>query len=369
MTTYDDDVQERVTRYLDAATAANGRRQPPRQPSFARLLHDMLGADNNMRHDSNAAAEWARSDCNSATRDKSTSIAGGMVSTPGRRDAAIVDWGWAAREMNAGSGSKGGFAVGVDALSPVESAFSDSALSQLGVQFVPGLTTAAAIPRATAPLEATWLATGGSVTAADPTLGSASLTPRPCLASVSVSIALLKQAPAAQDFVGRLVMRAVLNAIEKAALQGTGAEQPLGIINVPGVTSVSGASLTWATAVSAQRTLCAAGASDSRLRWCGGPVARETLQTRERIASSGRAIWESGSLADTPAVCSPFAPSTTAILGDWSQLIVALWSNGIEIRLDPSGGFNTGMVTVQAVVMADIVTPQPQAFLKVVSIT
>jgi HK97 family phage major capsid protein len=165
-----------------------------------------------------------------------------------------------------------------------------------------------------------------------------------------------------------MVAQAALAAIEKAVLQGAGGAVPLGVCNA-GVETLAGANLTWQSAVGVQKTLCAANVPDSRLRWVAGATARETLMQRERITGSGRAIWEGGMLADVAAVASPYAPAADAVLGDWSHVVVGLWGGGIELRVDPSGGFNVGQISVQAAAMVDVAVVQPAAFVRVSAIS
>lgn len=360
---------ERARVHMQAASDALDRRQE-QPPRLSTLLGSMLACDTpSLPIHSEAAKEWDRADANAADGDR---IGTGLVSRPGRRDAAMVDFAWLAREMSVQPGSAGGYAVGTDTVDPVHALFADSVIGRTGMTVLTGLRGNTLIPRNTAQLSPTWLVPGATVTPVTPSLGSLTLTPRTIVCTVQLSSQLLRQAPGSRDFVGTMVAQAVLGEIEKAVLQGTGGAQPTGIAAIPtaaGITEISGTALTWATAVSAQRTLVAAGASDSALRWVAGATARETLQQRSRVTNTAEFIWQNAALADVPAYCTPRAPTASAFLGDWSKCVIGFWGNGVEIRLDPNSDFSTGTVAVQALAMVDTVVTQPGAFARIVSIT
>lgn len=364
---------ERARVHMQAASDALDRRNEPAQPeSLSTLLRSMLAVDapSASRIHAEARAEWQRADRNA--QGDGDRIGTGLVSYPGRRDAAMIDFAWLAREMTVQPGSAGGHAVGVDTADPVHALFADSIIGRTGVTVLTGLRGNVLIPRVTAQLSPTWLVPGATVASVNPSLGALSLTPKTVICTVDLSSQLLKQAPGSRDFVGTAVAQAVLGEIERTVLQGAGGEVPLGLANIPtaaGMTEISGAALTWATAVSAQRTLVAAGASDSALRWVAGATARETLQQRVRAAGTAEFVWQNGALADVPAYVTPRSPTASAFLGDWSHVVLGFWGNGVEIRLDPAQDFNKGIVAVQALAMVDVVVTQPAAFARIVSIS
>jgi HK97 family phage major capsid protein len=184
---------------------------------------------------------------------------------------------------------------------------------------------------------------------------------------------LLRQAgPAVTDFLERLLLRSVRQSFDTALLQGTGGAQPQGLSKLPtatGIQEVSGGSLAWSGVLSVQRLVTLAGVPDSAVTWVGAPTVRETLSAREKVSTSGRFIWENSAIAGSPAFCTPDAPSATLFCGAFSNAVLALFGPGIETRFDPHNDYAKGLAAFQAFAMADIVFPQPAAFVRVASIT
>ena len=356
-----------ATTEIDAAVRPRGP-----ELSIGRLMRSLIYSPTGQYE---ARDEWRAADANAEKLEDG--VRGRFASCRARRDCAILDWNWlrsATRAMSTVPGAKGGYMVGVEHLPPVDPLWQDSVIGATGVQIIEGLTGNATIPRGTAAVATTWQAPEGNApTAVDTTLGSASVTQKTVLATIKCSVQLVRQAPSLQDFLIRLLLRSVRSALDNALLQGSGASgQPQGLANLPtalGIQQVSGTSLAWAGILNAQRLASVSGVRDSNMTWIGAPTVRETLAQREKITTSGRFVWEGGSIAGNLAIATPDAPASTLFVGDFSTAVLALWGPGIEIRFDPHNDFDGARVAFQVVCMCDIVFPQPAAYVRIATIT
>ena len=77
-------------------------------------------------------------------------------------------------------------------------------------------------------------------------------------------------------------------------------------------------------------------------------------------------IWvgalDQGTIAGAPAYASKSMSAATMICGDWSQLVVAEYCPGIELRINAFANFQGGIVGMNVMYTADIATAFPTAF-------
>ena len=186
-------------------------------------------------------------------------------------------------------------------------------------------------------------------------------------------VAVGQASRAGPDFLARWLVRSALASFDTALLQGTGASgQPQGLANLStasGLQQVSGASLAWSGVLNAQRLASASGVPDSRLTWVGAPTVRETLGARERIATSGRFLWEDGRIAGNTAIATPDAPASTLFVGDFSQAVLACSGRALKFATTRNNNFNAGLVAFQVLAICDLVFVQPAAFVRVSAIS
>ncbi len=76
-----------------------------------------------------------------------------------------------------------------------------------------------------------------------------------------------------------------------------------------------------------------------------------------------------------PICCFPFAVAhdwtrpASARNPDFSRLVVAEFFGGVELAISQISGFNTGQLTMRAMLVVDVVATQPGAFVVASSIT
>ncbi|HBO83446.1 MAG TPA: phage major capsid protein [Deltaproteobacteria bacterium] len=134
-----------------------------------------------------------------------------------------------------------------------------------------------------------WLQTESSQLPTDATLtlGQRASTAKTGGTFIRVSYHLQKQSSIEQDL--RMIVRLMAkNAIDKAAFSGSGASgEPLGLINVPGVNSVSGTSLGWTGITDLEEACLLGNANDERLTFFTTPSVKKLLRNREKASNTG----------------------------------------------------------------------------------
>jgi HK97 family phage major capsid protein len=279
----------------------------------------------------------------------------------------IIPWGCLARTMTTTPGSKGGYTVDVSVLPMFGALRFDSSIIAAGATVYDGLQASALIPRLSTKPTMYWVGEGAAGTASDAALGSVSATPRTVLGIIPVSVQLLRQSNA-EVTLRDVLRRGVADALDAAAIGGAGGVEPLGITKTPGVTTVSGTSLSYATIWGQIERLIAAGAKMNELFMVAGATAARILATRERAAGSGY-ILDGGRVAGVLCAVTPNVPASTLVLGVASQLAVSSWGPGIEVRTSQSRGFNTLEVDLRVMLQADVSVLNAEAFTVFATVT
>ena len=140
---------------------------------------------------------------------------------------------------------------------------------------------------------------------------------------------------------------------DRAVLIGTGTGEPLGIINTPGVNTVTLATankVDWATAIAFQTGLAGANVTDGPLAYLSTAGVGGHLMTYPKDAGSGRFVMEDGRIGMYPFFMDNNLPSTggvgtnehTMVFGKWSDLYLAQFG-GTSILYNPYADDREGM--------------------------
>lgn len=265
----------------------------------------------------------------------------------------------------------------IDALRP------RSVALQLGATPILDLVGNVTLPRADTTSEAYWIATAassGAVTESEQTFDATPLTVTPSLVGVLGTASRLfhQQVPLADSIISNDVAKSIGTAIDVAALQGSGSGgQPTGITNLSGVNAVSGATFAWSTAVSAVGAIAAANAIRNRrsLAWVAAPATAELLAERQLVSGYPKYIWkgnpDTGSIGGLRALGTANMPASTAIVGDFSQILILAWGDlsAIEIEANPFQNFASGDIAFRVLLPIGIAVRHPASFTVVSSIT
>lgn len=202
---------------------------------------------------------------------------------------------------------------------------------------------------------------GGWTTPADVSPATPAHVAKPTYLSafINVSTMLWKTAPILAAALMESQLHAAIGAaIDKAALVGTGTGQPLGLIANPNVPS-SVSAITLAAIATKEKAIGEAYCETSPLGLIVSPSARNTMRTTYENGTGSASIWNA--LADMNRQTTPHCPTSTVVIGDFSQVVVTMWGD-INIQTNPYSLDSTGMIRVLIEVNADIQILRDGAF-------
>lgn len=251
-------------------------------------------------------------------------------------------------------------------------------LTKLGVRFLDGLVGDVFVPKASG-VSAYWISTeDGSAQKVNPTFTQLPGTPHTCGAYVDITRKLCVQtSQRVQAFIGDLILRAVARALEVAAIAGSGTDGvPTGLVNTSGVTTVAGitpGSVTRDNILDFVGSIEDSNADTDRLAWLMpskvkaalkkiAELSTQTADESTTICVGTKHLYEDGKVDEYPAFMSNVAPAKKLILGDWSEMLVCRWGQGIELMADPYSLGTSGGIRLVTFLDADVIVRQPEAF-------
>lgn len=271
----------------------------------------------------------------------------------------------------------------IDSLRP----FSD--VLRLGAQSIDGMIGNVTLPRRTTASGSTWMTTSGTpvssnaITESEGAFDSTPLTLAPMQVGTLVVASRLMMQQTQSRLTDQLfandMLKSLGTALDTAAKAGSGASgQPLGIVNVSGVPTISGASFSQATAITAALDVANANAvvNPDTLGWSATPTVASLLMARMKVATNSYSpVWEGplirGRINGEPAFASNTTPASTAIYGEWGNLVVLGWglNSPIEIEANPFYQFSSGGIAVRAVLTCNLACRHGSSFVVVNNIT
>lgn len=254
---------------------------------------------------------------------------------------------------------------------------------QLGATSLAGLDGPVTFPVQNAAGTATWVAEnpGSDVSDSNLTFTTRSLAAKTLQSSTSFSRQLLRQSVVDVENLVRSDLAAIhALAIDLAAINGAGTNEPTGIISTSGVgvyaIGTNGGLPTYTTTVGLEYTVENANANVGPMGYLTTPGIKGTLKTTQQFATTnGVAVWtgdEEGVVNGYRALSSKQVPSTLTkgtsttvchaiLFGVWSQLYIGEWG-ALEIITDPYALKKQGMIEVTSFQMVDVMLRYPEAF-------
>jgi HK97 family phage major capsid protein len=248
------------------------------------------------------------------------------------------------------------------------------------------------MPKQTGGATAYWVAEGNSFTASDLVLAQLTMTPKQVAALVKLSNRLIKLSnPSAEALVRQDISIALANAIDIAALRGTGGTQPTGIAQTASIGTVAlgaaGDFATFDSLLDMEGSLEDANALRGNLGYIMHPKIKRRLKKSKVAQYSGDTMGQYIILpmSDTNMrdVLGYDFKTTTQIptnltktsgtnlseiyFGNWRELLIGNWG-GLEIATsnvagDNNGGaFSSNQTWIRAIQEVDIAVRHPQSF-------
>jgi HK97 family phage major capsid protein len=288
------------------------------------------------------------------------------------------------RDLTVGTPTAGGYLVQTTYPLPlIELLRKRMVLALAGIRVLTGLVGDMAVPKHTAGATGYWVAEGGAPTEGSETLGQVTMTPHTFGAYVDISRKLMKQSSLdVENFVRDDLSRVIGLGIDYAGLHGddgTDPNQPDGVTATSGIGSVvggtNGAAPDWSDVVDLEKEVAVDDAEVDNMAYVTNAAVRGKFKKTFRNATYGEnPIWESdGTLNGHRALVSNQVRSNltkgsasgvcSAILyGNWDDLVMGLWGEGVDMLVDPYSLSTVGGVRVVAFQDVDFAVRHPQSF-------
>ena len=272
------------------------------------------------------------------------------------------------RDLVVGTSTAGGNLVSTDLRTGdfVDLLRNRLALANVGATVLNGLQGNVSIPRQTSAASAFWVGEGGNPTESQQAFDQISMTPKTIGAFVDYSRKLLLQGSIDVESMIRMDLAKVLSLeIDRVGIYGTGStNQPLGLTNTTGLGSqtITGTG-TFAEYVSMETKVAVANADVASMYYILNATSRGALKTTEKSAGGtfGNFALMDDTLNGYPVVVSNQLGTNDCLFGDFSQMILGLWS-GLDLKVDDITGATAGTVRVIALQDLDFAVKQPGAF-------
>jgi HK97 family phage major capsid protein len=242
-----------------------------------------------------------------------------------------------------------------------------ASVMQAGARMLPGLVGNVAIPKKTAASTGAWISTeGGAATESEPTFGTVSLTPKNIGAFSDMTRQLILQStPAIEALVRDDLTQALALAIDKGALEGSGASgQPTGILNTAGVnkpSSFAAAVPTFAEMVALESAVAEDNALFGNLAYITDAATYGGLKTKSKDSGSGMFVIENGQANGYRVIRSQQATAGNVYFGNFSDCLIGMWG-GLDLTVDPYTASTTGTVRIVALQTVDVAVRNAVSF-------
>lgn len=234
---------------------------------------------------------------------------------------------------------------------------------RLGVRVLSGLSGNVTIPKFGSGLATGWVTEGQAVPDAEMGFGEVAMSPKHVGGKTEMSRQLIQQSsPDIEQLVRGDLTFLIAQQIDAAILNGSGADgEPQGIIGATGV-QTGDIPESWTEVLAMSQML-----EEENLEgaaWLATPEIRTTLGSVEKVAGSGSGfLLENGQVDGRPFWTTNQMPAGTMIYGDWSQVMLGIWSE-IDILVNPYAepAYSRGGVQVRAMATCDVALRHPQGF-------
>ena len=246
----------------------------------------------------------------------------------------------------------------------------------LGATVLSGLTGNVVIPKRTASISTGWVNEDQALPVSDPQFAGVNLTPKHAggIAEWSRNM-VLQSSPDVETLARNDLALQLAETLDYAAIAGTGAPQPTGILNVPDIEIVSaganGGVPTYDMIADLVGALEDANAEGPTSGFLMGTKARRALTKLQ--TTYGEPLGLDTVLQGKRAEYSNIVPSngtkgtgtnlSTIIYGNWSELLIGLWSE-LDILVNPyvDPAYSKGNIRIRAMMTCDIAVRHAASF-------
>lgn len=285
------------------------------------------------------------------------------------------------RDLNVTTSTAGGHTVATDLLSDsfIDMLRNAQVISTMGTQYLTGLVGNIAIPRQTAGATAYWVAESNAPTESQQAFDQVTMSPKTVGAFTDISRKLLLQSSIdVEGFVQRDLATVLGLAIQAAAINGGGSNEPVGVLATSGIGDVAGGTNglapAWSHIIDLETDVAVANADIGTLAYLTNAKVRGKLKTTSKVSGQNGFVWDAGDAplngyraAVTNAVPSNLDKGTSTgvcsaiIFGNWADLLIGMWG-GLDILVDPYTGGAAGTVRVRLLQDVDVAVRHPLSF-------
>lgn len=283
----------------------------------------------------------------------------------------------AQQSVTGDTGTKGGALVATDLKAPIDFLRPEPLMSKIGATYLTGLTGNLRFPKNQGGIVASWEGETSKTPETANTYGFVDSIPKRLSVTVPISLQNLMQSSIdLERYTINEINAAIENAIDAAAVNGSGTGQPMGILNVAGtntiVTAANGSDPSWDMIVDAETSVFVANASSAKMNYLLNPKTRGKLKKTKHAAGDLNYIMGTdGNVNGYASATSNHVPAnltkgtgtnlSALVFGDFSQLNIHQWGF-MDLSVDEISRKKEGLVEVTVNVFIDVMVKQPSAF-------
>ena len=273
------------------------------------------------------------------------------------------------------SGAYGANLVDTDLRQPIEFLRPKPIVQSMGAQYFSGLTGNVAFPVNNGGIAAAWEGEIDQTAKTKNAYGKATMSPNRLASTVIVSLQnLLQSSIDLERYTIAEINAVIANALDVAAINGSGSGQPLGILNASGTNAVvggtTGAAPTWAHIVDMETKVFVENANSAKMSYLINPATKGFLKQTKHSSGDLNYLmamdntingYNVGISNHVPSdlVKSTTDPVSAGIFGDFSQLIIGQWG---FYDLDVFKDAQVGNVNITVNSFFDVLVRQAKAF-------
>lgn len=251
-----------------------------------------------------------------------------------------------------------------------------SVVRGLGARVLTGLSGNVSIPRETASPTIGWVAENAALTSSDADFDAVTLAPKHAGAISEWSRnMILQSSPAVEQLLREMLARNLALAIDLAAVNGGGSNEPVGVLTTSGIATQAYATSLFHTSAEMIAKADIANVGTARRGFLTTNVVKKIAM--KAYDTNKNPLGVGTIFHDEPATFSNQVPTTLGagtehglIYADWSELLIGIWSE-IDILVNPYSAtpFSKGNVQVRAMATVDTAVRHPLAFVSATGVT
>jgi len=244
-----------------------------------------------------------------------------------------------------------------------------SVVRGLGARVLSGLVGNLSIPRETDSPAIGWVAENAALSADDANFDAVTLSPKHAGALSEWSRNMLLQAsPDVEQLLRQMLARNLALAIDKAAINGGGANEPDGVLATAGIATQAYTTDLFTTTALMIEKADTANVATARRGFLTTPLIRRICMSE--LDANKLPVPVSAIFHDEPVTFSNQVPTNLGtgdehglLYADWSELLIGIWSE-IDILVNPfeSTAYSKGNVSIRAMATVDTALRHPLAF-------